>query len=123
MSHHDDSYYDHTNEAPPQVAHGEKVNAPMVMLVGTGLFVLIAATIAVVYLFYLYHVGQRLEASERIGKEEAQLQQKAEWEARMAGGYAWVTDKDGLLVGEGSVQGPIEAGMQQIESSYSDDDG
>lgn len=59
-----DSWHDHTRDQHPQHAHAEVGNAPLVMGVGLGLFLLIVASVLLVDSFYRGYASNRLSDME-----------------------------------------------------------
>lgn len=65
-----DAWHDHSHDAVrPQQAHTEKVNGPLVIGVGSVLFLLIVATVIVTYQYYNWYVTRLHDQSIAAGSQ------------------------------------------------------
>ncbi len=107
-----DQWHDHTRDERPQHAHLESINAPKVTGVGLGLFLAVAATIAIVYGFYIWYTVRALDSHEGpgMGLEGPAISTREDLKAKLNTGYAWASHDAALL--------PIDQGMDRVVQQY-----
>lgn len=107
-----DEWHDHAADERPQHAHLESINAPKVTGVGLGLFLAVAATVAIVYGFYVWYDVRTLDAHETYGNglEGPSRAIRDDLKGRLTEGYAWA-NHDAVLL-------PLDQGIDRVVQTY-----
>lgn len=59
-----DAWHDHAHDERPQTAHGEVSRPGLIIGIGVGLFLAVAAAVVVVQSFYKWYTGQQLSRTQ-----------------------------------------------------------
>jgi hypothetical protein len=107
-----DAWHDHSHDERPQHPHLESINAPKVIGIGVGLFLAVAATVALVYGFYVWYNVRALDQREGIGNgfEGPSRAERDDLSARLNQGYAWANHDAALL--------PLDQGVDRVVKQY-----
>lgn len=107
-----DAWHDHAADERPQHAHLESINAPKVTGVGLSLFLAVAATVLIVYGFYVWY-GVRTFAEHEgpgMGLEGPAIAQREELKDKLTKGYVWANHNAALL--------PLDQGIEKVVQQY-----
>lgn len=107
-----DQWHAHTAEEHPQQAHAEKVNSPLVVVIGIGLFTGVVACVVVLIGYYNWYVGKALNQAEIDGRIEADFRaQRATAESEL-GQFGWADATAGV------VRVPLEMAKEKMLAEY-----
>jgi hypothetical protein len=118
-----DQWHKHTPEEKPQSPHGEVANAPVIMLVGLGSFLIVVATIILTYGYYTWYTTKLLDqvegqdpAFKQYGQEANARNTKLKAQSELQG-YNWVQAIPPVIP-EGTVQIPVEKAAAKVVKVY-----
>jgi len=111
-----DAWHTHTADERPQPAHTEIANAPLILGVGIGSFLMVVATVAIIYWYYVGYTVDLLNEQELIGLEKEQLGRHAAIRTELEG-YTWAKEAD--LAVPNTIQIPLEAATRKVINAYS----
>jgi len=128
-----DAWHDHSHDAiRPQKAHTEKVNGPLVIGVGSVLFLLIVATAFVTYMYYKWYVTRLQDQSLAAGSQMrtkfiaipegsidyAHRSERAQIKALLGGSSASVVVPEDAAAGPAFIQLPEEIARERALEIY-----